>query len=173
MVTSGAGTQPRYWILAGAITGLYAAAAIAGVWRRSRKVGATVAALAFALTVTLPGLFPGEGYLWACRNARARGVVDAARARAGTGAVLWISEHGAYHYACRTRIPIERYAGLGRADDSPAEALASLAQADTVLACVEWVPRPISQWESVTTGWRGEVTLLEERDGFRMFRMLP
>jgi hypothetical protein len=173
MWTSGTGTQARYFILDGALLGFYAAAALGGVLDRSRRAGAALAVAALALLAWTPGLYSGEGHLWACRDAGQRALVDAVRARAGEDHVLWIAGGSAYFYACRTRIPIERYHAMGRSDDSPERVLAELrdAAADGVLVCVDESPRALAQWRAIGDGWPGDVEAVEPANGYRLFRM--
>jgi hypothetical protein len=171
MWTSGSGGQARYFLAAGAFLSPYAAAALAGAWRRQRAVGIGSAAVAVGLLATTPSLVPGPGFAWICRDAGARAVVDVARVHAGDAAVVWIADRGAYFYACRTRIPIERYHALGRADDSPAAVAAALAAVPAALVCVQETPRPQRQWQALRAACAGSVQEIGSSGDYRMWRM--
>jgi hypothetical protein len=170
--TTGAGTQSRYFILAGALASVYAAAAIGGVLRRSRRLGLALAALALALALSTAGFTSGEGHLWACRDAPLRAIADSVQARAGNDHVVWIGDRGAYFYACRTRLPVHRYHALGRSDDVPAAVRQQLLDARaSALVCVEEKPVPMAHWEVLRTGWRGRIEALPPLHDYRLFRM--
>jgi len=141
-----AGTQPRYYILAGTIVAFYAAVGWAGVVAQSPRLGLCLAGAVLVLLAVVPGVFPGENDLWIRRSPRLRALVDDVRARASGRDVLWVSDEAGYFYACRVRPPLARYHSMPRADSDPAAVMAELGAAPTAVVAVEPQDRVRERW---------------------------
>lgn len=142
-----AGTQPRYYILAGSVVGLYAAVGWAGIWAAAPRFGLAVAVLAGLLLAVLPGLFPGGNDLWIRRSPHLRSLVDDVRSQAADRDVIWVSEESGYFYACRVRPPAGRYHSMPRADSDPAALLAALHAPSGAVVAVEPHERAQQRWQ--------------------------
>lgn len=165
-----AGTQSRYFILIGSVFAAYAGVGLAGMFERSRLVGAATALLAIGLFVYTPSLYPGGNTLWARRDPQMRALVDhVARLSEGRD-IVWVGD-SAYFYFCRKRPPLEQYHALSRADSDPGVVVAGLDHSNRALACVENNEVFLERWRSLLDKlepmWR--VERIDERGEFMIY----
>lgn len=169
-----AGTQPRYFILVGAVCAAYAGVALAAITATSRRIAAAVVAIALVALVVAPFAYPVERDLWLRRDTRLRRLVDSVHAMRQGRDVVWVAEESAYFYLCRTRIPVSEYHGLPRHDSDPALALAQLQDASQAVACVQQASLPLERWTRFTALAAAEwdVRFAREQDGYAIYDLV-
>lgn len=169
-----AGTQPRYYILAGSVAAFYAAVGWGGIWAAAPRFGLAAAAVAGILLAVLPGLFPGGNDLWIRRSPRLRLLVDDVRSQAAERDVIWVSEESGYFYACRVRPPAGRYHSMPRADSDPAALLAALRSPSGAVVAVEPHERARERWQRLAAlaGPAYDVRTARVVQGYQIYDMV-
>jgi hypothetical protein len=169
-----AGTQPRYFILIGAICGAYAGVGLAALISTSRRIAATGIAVTLAALIAAPFAYPVERDLWLRRDARLRRLVDSVADLRRERDVVWVAEESAYFFLCRTRIAADDYHGLPRHDSDPALALDRLHADDHAIACVQQAPLPLERWTRFTAlaaaDW--DVRFVREQAGYAIYDLV-